>query len=119
MNWLLIFVGGGLGSVARYAISLIFKQLGWIFPMATLISNVLACVIIGVLTGLSLRGILADNHRLLLATGFCGGFSTFSTFSNETINLYQNGNGWAAFLNIALSFILCLAGTFWGLKMSF
>lgn len=117
MNWLLVFIGGGLGSLVRYALSLGLKNWAFTFPFATLISNVLASFIIGVLTAMSLKGILSDEQRLLFATGFCGGFSTFSTFSNETLQLYQNGQLLLAALNIVISVILCLIGTFLGLKM--
>jgi fluoride exporter len=117
MNWLLVFIGGGLGSLVRYTISLIFNKLDSNFPMATLVSNVVACFIIGILVGLTLRGQLPDRQRLLFVTGFCGGFSTFSTFSNETIQLWMNGNTTYAFLNIIFSLILCILATFVGLKL--
>jgi fluoride exporter len=117
MNWLLVFIGGGLGSLVRYAISLIFNKLDSNFPLATLISNVVACFIIGILVGLTMKGQLPDRQRLLFVTGFCGGFSTFSTFSNETIQLWMNGNTTHALLNILFSLILCILATFVGLKL--
>jgi fluoride exporter len=117
MNWLLVFIGGGLGSLIRYAMFLIFNKLGNNFPLATLVSNVIACFIIGILSGLILRGQLPDKHRLLFVTGFCGGFSTFSTFSNETIQLWINGNTTHALLNIIFSLILCILATFIGLRL--
>ena len=117
MNWLLVFLGGGFGSITRFGISLIIKQLGWAFPLATLISNVAASFIIGVLTALTMKGILSDDQKMLWATGFCGGFSTFSTFSNETVHLFQNGNMLMAALNISLSIFLCILATFLGLKV--
>jgi fluoride exporter len=117
MNWLLVFIGGGLGSLVRYAISLIFNKLDNNFPLATLVSNVVACFIIGILVGLTMKGQLPDQQRLLFVTGFCGGFSTFSTFSNETIQLWMNGNTTHAFLNIIFSLILCILATFIGLKI--
>ena len=117
MNWLLVFLGGGFGSVTRFGISLIIRQLGWTFPLATLISNVVASFIIGVLTAMTMKGILSDEQKILWATGFCGGFSTFSTFSNETVHLFQNGNTLMAVLNMVLSIFLCILATFLGLKM--
>jgi fluoride exporter len=117
MNFALVFLGGGLGSLMRYGISLIISRLEINFPLATLLSNVAACLLIGILTAATTKGNLSDAYRLLLATGFCGGFSTFSTFSNETLQLAQNGQLFTAFLNILLSFVLCLVATFVGLRV--
>ena len=117
MKFLLVFLGGGLGSGVRYGISLIISRLSIHFPLATLLSNVTACFLIGVLTAAATKDNLTDAQRLLLATGFCGGFSTFSTFSNETLQLAQNGQLFSAFGNILLSLTLCLTATFIGLRI--
>jgi fluoride exporter len=117
MNFLLVFLGGGFGSLVRYGISLTISNLALKFPLATLISNVVACFLIGAITASVTKGNLTDAQRLLLATGFCGGFSTFSTFSNETLQLAQNGQLLTAFGNIILSLALCLAATFVALRV--
>ena len=117
MNFALVFLGGGLGSLVRYGIAVTIARLEINFPLATLLSNVMACFLIGILTAATTKGNLSDAHRLLLATGFCGGFSTFSTFSNETLQLAQNGQLLTAFFNILFSFVLCLGATFVGLRV--
>ncbi|MEY4935498.1 MAG: fluoride efflux transporter CrcB [Bacteroidota bacterium] len=118
MNYLLVFIGGGLGSLVRFQISEWCSKYASTFPFATLISNVLACLIIGILTGLSFKNQLPVHYKFLFATGFCGGFSTFSTFSIETLRLFQIQNVSTAFLNLILSLILCLFATFIGLKIT-
>jgi fluoride exporter len=116
MNWVLVFIGGGFGSLVRYGISVSLKNYAWAFPFSTLISNVLASFIIGILTGIALKGALSNEQKILFATGFCGGFSTFSTFSNETLQLFQQGQVFLAAINIAASIVFCLLATFWGLR---
>jgi fluoride exporter len=117
MNFILVFFGGGFGSLVRYGISLTINNLDIKFPLATLVSNVVACFLIGAISASVTKGNLTDAQRLLLATGFCGGFSTFSTFSNETLQLAQNGQLFTAFGNIILSLVLCLAATFVALRV--
>ena len=94
MNWLLVFVGGGVGSLLRYAIACGFPTTElskghW--PWATLSANLLACLLLGAVTTLLTRGVLSKEEGLLLATGLCGGFSTFSTFSGELLALFEAG----------------------------
>lgn len=116
-NLILIFVGGGLGSIARFGVG---KYLaGWSFsvPYGTLVANVLACVILGFFTGaVALRSSdAALPYRAFLAVGFCGGFSTFSTFSNETLLMLLNNRWGDAIFNIILSVVLCLIASLLGL----
>jgi len=111
MNILAVFIGGGLGSLARYGISnTVTMMLNSSFPIATLISNVASCLIFGAGFYFFPERITENStFRLLLITGFCGGFSTFSTFSFETVELFRNGNTLYGIANIAVSIILCTA----------
>jgi len=114
---LLVFIGGGLGSTVRYLMG------KWIntwhqFPLNTLTINIIACFLLGFIVGLAdHRQVISPFTRLFWAVGFCGGFSTFSTFSFETLKLIQNGLSGTMLLYIALSLLLCLAATFGGLYL--
>ncbi|MDR1499836.1 MAG: fluoride efflux transporter CrcB [Tannerellaceae bacterium] len=88
---LLVGAGGGLGSMARYLVSALTARFGGSFPLATFFVNMTGCILIGLLVGLSERyGVIDRNVRLLLVTGFCGGYTTFSTFSLENIRLLES-----------------------------
>ena len=79
-----VFIGGGLGSVLRYIISRYLNQTGSGFPLGTFTANILGSLLIGIIIGLAAKNnTLSQNQTLLLATGFCGGFTTFSTFAYE------------------------------------
>ena len=103
-----LIIGGALGTLARYFLTHItYHFLGANFPYGTLIVNLIGCFIIGVLATFS-SGMffLTYNHRLLLVTGFCGAFTTFSTFIFDSANLIQKGEILKASLNIVLSLVL-------------
>ena len=85
-----VFIGGGIGSVFRYSLSLLVSSP--LYPKATFYANVISCLILGMLLHFFKDHFVTDPTRLLLITGFCGGFSTFSTFSAEMITLYQSGH---------------------------
>ncbi len=107
MNYLLVFIGGGIGSVLRYIISLWWAKSNVVFPFGTLVANSFAAI---VLAFLYFSAIEANHSSLwfLLAIGFCGGLSTFSTFSLETFQLMKSGEQLYAWLNILLSVALSL-----------
>ena len=108
MNFLVIFIGGGLGSLCRYGISKISLSLfSGDFPLGTFISNTLSCIILaGSVLWFSGKVGTSEMVKLFLITGFCGGFSTFSTFSFETFELLKSGNFLIAILNILISVIV-------------
>jgi fluoride exporter len=106
---LLVFLGGGLGSLARFGISAGVKQFPAVnFPVATLLANVLSCAIIGIALLLFAEKMENNALRLFVIAGFCGGFSTFSTFSLETLELIRRGQTLIGIANIAVSVGLCL-----------
>lgn len=112
-NLLLIGLGGAIGSMLRYAGSLLIstKQ----FPYATLSVNIIGSFIIGVVFALSIRDeAFSNNWKLFLATGLCGGFTTFSAFSLENMGLLQSGKYSMALVYIAISILLGIAATFLG-----
>jgi fluoride exporter len=113
MNLLWIFIGGGLGSILRYSLSLFFPfnpAAG--FPWATFFSNLAACVILGVLL-LIINARETDNFlRPFFIIGLCGGFSTFSAFSLETVQMIRHNHWPLALLNIGVSLGACLAVLF-------
>jgi CrcB protein len=113
----LIFIGGGLGSLARYGAGKAFSAWSSIFPFGTLTANILACLILGIFTGWatfrSPDAVL--TYRLFIVVGFCGGFSTFSTFSNDSVQLMASDRWTEAIINIFGSLILCLGATLLGM----
>jgi crcB protein len=108
----LLYVGAGsfVGGVARYFVSLAMKGVGG-FPWATFIVNVVGCLLIGLLWGLSVRSsnALSGHLGLFLTVGFCGGFTTFSTFSKESLALLQTGSYLTFILYAVGSILLGLA----------
>ena len=112
MVWLLIFVGGGAGSLCRYALGgLIQSRAHSGFPMGTLAVNVIGCLIIGLVARQLLNMQSEVLLKAVLMTGFCGGFTTFSAFSYETIGLIAGGEWAKATLYVGISVAACLAAT--------
>lgn len=110
-NMILIALGGGMGSVLRYLCNIIINKT---YPnktyLATLFVNILGCFIIGLLIGYFQKNQTeSETLKLLLVTGFCGGFTTFSTFGLENFNLIQSQNYLLTLLYIMLSVIIGIA----------
>ena len=119
MILLLIAIGGAAGSLLRYLLGGAVQQLsGRGFPVGTLAVNVLGCFIIGILARVFLNMQASAEWRALLIVGFCGGFTTFSTFSYETIGLIEGGEYARGLAYISLSVILCLAATLGGMALT-
>ena len=118
MGYLFVFIGGGLGSLARYGMWKWIGPLSTNFPFATFITNAVSCLILGVLLGIQLKGSIDDHSKLLLMVGFCGGFSTFSTFSAETLKLFQYGNYITGISYILGSLIICWVFILLGIRIS-
>jgi fluoride exporter len=117
VSYLLVFFGGGLGSVCRYAVGRLLGN-GGFFPLATFTANTLSCIALGLLLALAARNLLPEPWRLLLITGFCGGFSTFSTFSVECLQLLRQGQYFIAFAYVASSLLAGLFCLSLGLRLS-
>ncbi len=120
--YLWVALGGALGSVARFWITgTVADMTGWRFPWSTLFINVLGSFVIGLVAGLTLAPERLGWHpdaRLFLMTGVCGGFTTFSAFSLQTVELLQAGEAAAAAFYAAASVLLCVAFTAAGLLLA-
>ena len=118
LTYLYVALGGAIGSVARYAISgAIARGIGEIFPWGTLAVNVTGCFVIGffaMLTGPNGRILVPPDVRQLFMVGVCGGYTTFSSFSLQTLALAQGGDMRRASLNVVLSIVFCLVGVYLG-----
>ena len=117
MGFLFVGLGGAIGAMLRYAISLIPNKTG--FPYLTLITNILGAILIGFIVGLTGgRKDVSSNLVLFLKTGVCGGFTTFSTFSLEAYELFRKRSFLSAGIYSGLSLIFCILGVWLGIKIS-
>ena len=117
MNALVVFIGGGLGSLLRYGLSLAIGSRG--FPLATLAANVAGCFLIGIFGAAGARFSWNETTRLLLTVGLCGGFTTFSTFSKDSLALLEGGSYGLFTIYAAESISIGIAATalgFWLVK---
>jgi fluoride exporter len=116
---ILVGIGGGVGSIFRYLVKLATEKVyGNNFPLATFTANMLGCLLIGLLLGYFTKNQnIPVDWSLLLITGFCGGFTTFSTFSSENLSLIQSGNYLTAMAYILGSLVLGVLAVFAGFAL--
>ena len=117
--YLLVFVGGGTGSLLRYLTGRLLPATltGSPFPNAILVVNLVASFALGAVVGWLINRAGGEETRLLIGVGFCGGLSTFSSFSYDTVVLLQQDRVGAALLNIGLNVVLCLLASAGGLAL--
>ena len=119
MKILMVFLGGGLGSIMRFGLSKLFLQYSTSIPLGTLISNALASAMLALFYVFLMQK--SNDQQMLyafLAIGLCGGFSTFSTFSLESIQLCLNGQWAWLFFNLMANVIICFSLVYFLVKFT-
>ncbi|MDR2773179.1 MAG: fluoride efflux transporter CrcB [Tannerella sp.] len=116
---MLVGLGGGVGSILRYLSAVCSQKIcNTVFPAGTFFVNLLGCLIIGLLIGvIEHRQMLDENCRLLFVTGFCGGFTTFSAFSAESLRLFESGHVLSGILYVTASVLIGTAAVWLGIWM--
>jgi CrcB protein len=119
MNYVLVFVGGGLGASLRHTVNIVCARcIGTSFPYGTFIINITGSTVMGLVAGyLAFKGEAAASWRLFLMTGILGGYTTFSAFSLDTALLYERGEIGLALLYVLGSVVFSIAGLFAGLAL--
>lgn len=117
---LYVGIGGGMGSILRYLTSVFIGKYGnTLFPYATFIINLIGCLLVGIFLGIIQRKMPINNDLIYLLTiGFCGGYTTFSTFANESYQLFINGQLLIALVYTSASVILGVVAVWLGLTLS-
>lgn len=117
-NFLLVFLGGGLGSGLRYLLSFFLQSKKSGFPFGTFAANILGSLLIGILLALFIKNQeWEQQYKLLAVVGFCGGFTTMSSFSAENIQFLREGNFGMFAIYIVLTIAICLLCTFLGFQL--
>ncbi len=116
MRFLFVGLGGACGAIMRYILSQI--KTGCAFPLMTFITNILGALLIGFIIGISEKNKVNPDLLLFLKVGVCGGFTTFSTFSAESLKLFEDGKTMVGLAYILLSITLCIIGVYIGKKLS-
>lgn len=115
---LLVFVGGGFGSVLRFIIAQYFNSPTTGIPYGTFVANILGSLFIGIILGLAVKSdTLSENQILFLATGFCGGFTTFSTFAYENHVFLKSGDFMSFAMYTIASFVVGFMAVFGGMYL--
>jgi len=119
MNYLLVFLGGGLGATVRHAVNMICaRAFGTHFPFGTFVINISGSIVMGLIAGyLAFKGEAAQSWRLFVMTGVLGGYTTFSAFSLDAALLYERGEIGLAVTYVVGSVVLAIAGLFAGLAL--
>ena len=114
-----IFIGGGLGSIFRYAIFVILKQTNSLYPWPTLLANAIGSLLIGVLADQWIRNTSSHSlNSLFWIIGFCGGLTTFSSFALENLTLFRTSGGVSLLIYASLTYFVCLGMVLLGNSMS-
>lgn len=118
-NFLAVFFCGGVGSMLRYGVQLLLNEriLFGRFPWATFTVNIVGCFLIGLFYALTAKFNIHESVRLLLTAGLCGGFTTFSTFSNDSVSLLRQGDALLCIAYIGLSVLFGIAACILGASL--
>jgi CrcB protein len=117
--WVAFVVAGAIGAVTRYVVdSLVQQRSRRDHPWGTFVINVSGSLVLGFLTGLALYHGLSTTQKTILGTGFCGAFTTFSTFTFETVRLVEEGDSVVAVLNVVGSVVVAIAAAALGIALA-
>lgn len=117
--FIIVAMGSGLGGALRYGMQLVIQRINpSVFPLGTLLVNITGCLLIGIFFSLAEKShVISPEMKLLLITGFCGGFTTFSAFSIDNISLFNSGYLLQFFLYMAGSVLIGIAATLLGMYL--